>query len=156
MMRDVRFVEFKTGKSELQEEERNRRNREMDYRAEIGKPVIVMICGTLIYYHCAYRNSTLLTLVSDVLIVLLCSLAILGLLFRQINISYSLSLSLSVFIFYFYFFAVGFWLFWVVECGFVICCGVGLRLVDGKVDEKVWKMKYKPKKKPNKQKKRRF
>ncbi|RVW42793.1 Reticulon-like protein B23 [Vitis vinifera] len=77
-MRDVRFVEFKTGKSELQEEERNRRNREMDYRAEIGKPVIVMICGTLIYYHCAYRNSTLLTLVSDVLIVLLCSLAILG------------------------------------------------------------------------------
>ncbi|KAL6335525.1 hypothetical protein AAG906_030653 [Vitis piasezkii] len=87
MMRDVRFVEFKTGKSELQEEERNRRNREMDYRAEIGKPVIVMICGTLIYYHCAYRNSTLLTLVSDVLIVLLCSLAILGLLFRQINIS---------------------------------------------------------------------
>lgn len=51
-----------------------------------GKPVIVMICGTLVYYHCAYRNSSLVSLVSDVFIVLLCSLAILGLLFRQMNI----------------------------------------------------------------------
>ncbi|XP_024177718.1 reticulon-like protein B23 isoform X2 [Rosa chinensis] len=57
------------------------------YRSEIGKPVIVLICGTLVYYHCAHRNSSLVSLVSDVLIVLLCSLAILGLLFRQMNIS---------------------------------------------------------------------
>ncbi|XP_050382359.1 reticulon-like protein B23 [Argentina anserina] len=59
----------------------------MEYRSEIGKPVIVLICGTLVYYHCAHRNSSLVSLVSDVLIVLLCSLAILGLLFRQMNIS---------------------------------------------------------------------
>ncbi|XP_065864219.1 reticulon-like protein B22 [Euphorbia lathyris] len=56
-------------------------------RSEIGKPMIGLICGTLVYYHCAYRNSSLLSLVSDVIIVLLCSLAILGLLFRQMNIS---------------------------------------------------------------------
>ncbi|XP_021681634.1 reticulon-like protein B22 isoform X4 [Hevea brasiliensis] len=56
-------------------------------RSEIGKPMVGLICGTLVYYHCAYRNASLLSLVSDVLIVLLCSLAILGLLFRQMNIS---------------------------------------------------------------------
>ncbi|XP_059643002.1 reticulon-like protein B22 [Cornus florida] len=56
-------------------------------RGEVGKALIVMICGSLVYYHCAYRNSSLLSLVSDVFIVLLCSLAILGLLFRQMNIS---------------------------------------------------------------------
>ncbi|OWM81939.1 hypothetical protein CDL15_Pgr007978 [Punica granatum] len=54
---------------------------------EVGKAVIVMICGSLVYYHCAFRNSSLLSLLSDVLIVLLCSLAILGLLFRQLNIA---------------------------------------------------------------------
>ncbi|WOH13747.1 hypothetical protein DCAR_0933258 [Daucus carota subsp. sativus] len=52
----------------------------------VGKTIIGIICGTLVYYHCAYRNSTFLSLLSDVFIVLLCSLAILGLLFRQINI----------------------------------------------------------------------
>ncbi|OIT22298.1 PREDICTED: reticulon-like protein B22 [Nicotiana attenuata] len=52
-----------------------------------GKPFILIICGSLVYYHCAYRNSSLVSLVSDVFIVLLCSLAILGLLFRQMNIS---------------------------------------------------------------------
>ncbi|KAL3528483.1 hypothetical protein ACH5RR_007805 [Cinchona calisaya] len=51
-----------------------------------GKPLIVMICGSLVYYHCAYRKLSLVSLVSDVFIVLLCSLAILGLLFRQMNI----------------------------------------------------------------------
>ncbi|KAM7485331.1 hypothetical protein LguiA_001340 [Lonicera macranthoides] len=56
-------------------------------KREVGKPVIMMVCGTLVYYHCAYRNSSLLSLLSDVFIVLLCSLAILGLLFRQMNIS---------------------------------------------------------------------
>ncbi|GLU21865.1 hypothetical protein SLE2022_379770 [Rubroshorea leprosula] len=59
----------------------------MESRGEVGKAVGLLICGTLVYYHCAYRNSTILSLVSDVLIVLLCSLAILGLLFRQMNIS---------------------------------------------------------------------
>ncbi|KAK4771363.1 hypothetical protein SAY87_031895 [Trapa incisa] len=54
---------------------------------EVGKSVIVITCGSLVYYHCAFRNSSLLSLLSDVLIVLLCSLAILGLLFRQLNIS---------------------------------------------------------------------
>ncbi|KAL4589338.1 hypothetical protein LXL04_002244 [Taraxacum kok-saghyz] len=51
-----------------------------------GKPLIVVMCGTLVYYHCAYRNSSIISLISDVFIVLLCSLAILGLLFRQMNI----------------------------------------------------------------------
>lgn len=60
---------------------------DMDFRGEMGKPLILLVCGTLVYYHCTYRNSSLLSLVSDVFIVLLCSLAILGLLFRQINIS---------------------------------------------------------------------
>ncbi|PON78548.1 Reticulon [Parasponia andersonii] len=59
----------------------------MECRSEMGRPVIVLICGTLVYYHCAYRDASLVSLLSDVLIVLLCSLAILGLLFRQINIS---------------------------------------------------------------------
>ncbi|XP_027344743.1 reticulon-like protein B22 isoform X2 [Abrus precatorius] len=53
---------------------------------EAGKAIIALVCGTLVYYHCAFRNSTLLSLFSDVFIVLLCSLAILGLLFRQMNI----------------------------------------------------------------------
>ncbi|KAG9141387.1 hypothetical protein Leryth_001841 [Lithospermum erythrorhizon] len=47
---------------------------------------MMLICGSLVYYHCAYRNSSLVSLISDVFIVLLCSLAILGLLFRQMNI----------------------------------------------------------------------
>ncbi|CAH2067846.1 unnamed protein product [Thlaspi arvense] len=54
---------------------------------EVGKTMGLLISGTLVYYHCAYRNATLLSLFSDVLIVLLCSLAILGLLFRQLNVS---------------------------------------------------------------------
>ncbi|KAL5974187.1 Reticulon-like protein B22 [Asimina triloba] len=60
----------------------------MDLRStEIGKPLVLLICGTLVYYHCEYRNSSVVSLVSDVFIVLLCSLAILGMLFRQMNIS---------------------------------------------------------------------
>lgn len=51
-----------------------------------GKPAILMVCGGLVYYHCAFRNYSLVSLFSDVFIVLLCSLAILGLLFRQMNI----------------------------------------------------------------------
>ncbi|KAL0906198.1 hypothetical protein M5K25_024672 [Dendrobium thyrsiflorum] len=56
-------------------------------RLELGRPAVVLLCGSLVYYHCAYRDSSLLSLFSDVLIVLLCSLAILGMLFRQMNIS---------------------------------------------------------------------
>nr|CAD1840291.1 unnamed protein product [Ananas comosus var. bracteatus] len=55
--------------------------------AEVGRPAVVLVCGSLVYYHCAYRDSSLLSLASDVVIVLLCSLAILGMLFRQMNIS---------------------------------------------------------------------
>ncbi|KAL7251210.1 hypothetical protein ACSBR1_013106 [Camellia fascicularis] len=51
-----------------------------------GKAVIGMICGSLVYYHCAYKNSSILTLLPDVFLVL-SSLAILGLLFRHLNIS---------------------------------------------------------------------
>ncbi|KAJ0008237.1 hypothetical protein Pint_30773 [Pistacia integerrima] len=70
---------------EFEEEEMNRGG-----KSEVRKTLGVLICGTLVYYHCAYRNSSLLSLLSDVLIVLLCSLAILGLLFRQMNISTTL------------------------------------------------------------------
>ncbi|CAJ2656567.1 unnamed protein product [Trifolium pratense] len=55
---------------------------------EIGKAIIALVCGTLVYYHCAFKNSAIVSLFSDVFIVLLCSLAILGLLFRQITIQY--------------------------------------------------------------------
>ncbi|KAB1213230.1 Reticulon-like protein B22 [Morella rubra] len=56
-------------------------------RSRLGVPLILLISGSLVYYHCAFRKAGLLSLVSDVLIVLLCSLAILGLLFSQLNIS---------------------------------------------------------------------
>ncbi|KAL8541020.1 hypothetical protein ACS0TY_002344 [Phlomoides rotata] len=49
--------------------------------------VMTMISGTLVYYHCAYRESSVVSLLADVFIVLLCSLAILGLLFRHMNIA---------------------------------------------------------------------
>lgn len=49
--------------------------------------IMVMSVGSLVYYHCAYRNSSIVSLISDVFIVLLSSLAILGLLFRHISIS---------------------------------------------------------------------
>lgn len=55
---------------------------------EIGKVIIALVCGTLVYYHCAFKNSAIVSLFSDVFIVLLCSLAILGLLFRQMTIQY--------------------------------------------------------------------
>ncbi|KAG0454571.1 hypothetical protein HPP92_023863 [Vanilla planifolia] len=58
-----------------------------DRKLEFSRPAVVLVCGSLVYYHCAYRESSLLSLIADVLIVLLCSLAILGMLFRQMNIS---------------------------------------------------------------------
>ncbi|XP_014516072.2 reticulon-like protein B22 [Vigna radiata var. radiata] len=72
------------------EKEKKKEKKIMDERRRggegAGKAMIALVIGTLVYYHCAYRNSTLLSLLSDVFIVLLCSLAILGLLFRQMNI----------------------------------------------------------------------
>lgn len=52
-----------------------------------GKALVMMIGGALVYYHCAYNNKSLISLISDVFLVLLSSLAILGMLFRQMNIS---------------------------------------------------------------------
>ncbi|KNA20176.1 hypothetical protein SOVF_054920 [Spinacia oleracea] len=52
-----------------------------------GKAMVMLISGTLVYYHCSFRNSSFLSLLSDVFLVILCSLAILGLLFRHFNIS---------------------------------------------------------------------
>ncbi|PIN13922.1 hypothetical protein CDL12_13452 [Handroanthus impetiginosus] len=49
--------------------------------------VMGLMSGTLVYYHCAYRHSSIVSLVADIFIVLLCSLAILGLLFRHMNIA---------------------------------------------------------------------
>eukprot|EP01018_Ginkgo_biloba_P027893 Gb_36106 [translate_table: standard] len=51
-----------------------------------GMPVVLLICGTLVYYHTAIRNSSMVSLICDVLIVLLSSLAVLGMLFRQMNV----------------------------------------------------------------------
>eukprot|EP00252_Welwitschia_mirabilis_P021299 TRINITY_DN5425_c0_g1_i1.p1 TRINITY_DN5425_c0_g1~~TRINITY_DN5425_c0_g1_i1.p1 ORF type:complete len:127 (+),score=16.62 TRINITY_DN5425_c0_g1_i1:237-617(+) len=51
-----------------------------------GMPFIVLVCGSLVYYHCAIRRSSIVSLICDVLIVLLCSLAVLGMLFRQMNV----------------------------------------------------------------------
>ncbi|KAL0541120.1 hypothetical protein IC582_021157 [Cucumis melo] len=62
-------------------------SRSINCKTEVGKPFVALTCGSLVYYHCAFRNSSLLSLVADVFIVLLCSLAILGLLFRHMNVS---------------------------------------------------------------------
>ncbi|KAL0443000.1 UNVERIFIED_CONTAM: Reticulon-like protein B22 [Sesamum latifolium] len=50
-------------------------------------PLMGLMSGTLVYYHCVYQNSSVVSLFADVFIVLLCSLAILGLLFRHMNIA---------------------------------------------------------------------
>ncbi|KAI3850263.1 hypothetical protein MKX03_002821 [Papaver bracteatum] len=73
----------------MEDEEGERKNyyTNNNQKSEIGKPLIMLVCGTLVYYHCAYRNSSLLSLISDVFIVLLCSLAILGMFFRHISIT---------------------------------------------------------------------
>lgn len=47
------------------------------------KALIGLVSVTLVRYHFAYRNSSLLFFMSDVLLVLLCSLTSLGLLFRE-------------------------------------------------------------------------
>ncbi|KAI3988056.1 hypothetical protein MKX01_011845 [Papaver californicum] len=71
----------------MEEEEGEGKNYNNSKKSEIGKPLILLICGTLVYYHCAYRNLSLLSLISDVLIVLLCSLDIIGIFFRHISIT---------------------------------------------------------------------
>ncbi|KAI3996189.1 hypothetical protein MKX01_022683 [Papaver californicum] len=71
----------------MEEEEGEGKNYNNYKKSEIGKPLILLICGTLVYYHCAYRNSSLLSLIYDVLIVLLCSLVIIGMFFRHISIT---------------------------------------------------------------------
>ncbi|KAH8968997.1 hypothetical protein BDL97_02G013300 [Sphagnum fallax] len=48
--------------------------------------VLVLACGTLIYYHCAVRNRNIVALISDVLFVISWSLALLGLIFRFLNL----------------------------------------------------------------------
>lgn len=55
--------------------------------SRVGMGIILLTCGTLVYYHCVFRTYNLVTLAADVLIVLLCSLAVLGLLFRHCNVS---------------------------------------------------------------------
>lgn len=53
----------------------------------LGMGIVLLICGTLVYYHCTIRTYPFVSLAADVLIVLLCSLSILGLLFRYCNVS---------------------------------------------------------------------
>ena len=52
-----------------------------------GRWAVVAVCGGLVYYHCAVRRASVASLAADVLLVLLCSLSILGLLFRHLHIS---------------------------------------------------------------------
>ncbi|MCO5572062.1 hypothetical protein L7F22_025813 [Adiantum nelumboides] len=55
--------------------------------SRLGMGAVLLTCGTLVYYHCTVRTYPLISLAADVLIVLLCSLSVLGLLFRYCNIS---------------------------------------------------------------------
>ncbi|XP_024522526.1 reticulon-like protein B23 isoform X2 [Selaginella moellendorffii] len=52
-----------------------------------GLSALVLACGSLLYYHCTARNCSLVSLTCDVVIVLVSSLAILGLAFRNFNIA---------------------------------------------------------------------
>nr|XP_007135864.1 hypothetical protein PHAVU_010G164400g [Phaseolus vulgaris]ESW07858.1 hypothetical protein PHAVU_010G164400g [Phaseolus vulgaris] len=74
-------------REEREREERERREREMmDERRRPIKATMALAIGSLVYYHCAYRNSSFVTLLADVFIVILCSLAVSGLFSRQMNI----------------------------------------------------------------------
>ncbi|CAL5011071.1 unnamed protein product [Urochloa decumbens] len=55
--------------------------------AGAGRWAVGAVCGGLVYYHCAVRRASAVSLAADVLLVLLCSLSILGLLFRHLHIS---------------------------------------------------------------------
>ncbi|XP_057834557.1 reticulon-like protein B23 [Cryptomeria japonica] len=52
-----------------------------------GITLVLMACGTLVYYHCAILQTTLVSLICDVLLVILCSFAVLGLMFRHLTVS---------------------------------------------------------------------
>uniref|UniRef100_A0A0D6QXI0 Reticulon domain-containing protein n=1 Tax=Araucaria cunninghamii TaxID=56994 RepID=A0A0D6QXI0_ARACU len=52
-----------------------------------GIPIILLLCGTLVYYHCAVLHTSVVSLACDVLVVLLCSAAVLGMMFRHLNVS---------------------------------------------------------------------
>lgn len=54
---------------------------------EAARWAVGAVCGGLVYYHCAVRRASAVSLAADVLLVLLCSLSILGLLFRHLHIS---------------------------------------------------------------------
>ncbi|KAJ7298247.1 hypothetical protein O6H91_Y007700 [Diphasiastrum complanatum] len=56
-----------------------------------GMALLVLACGSLVYYHCVARNCSLVSLVCDVIMVFSCSLAILGMLFRHLNVWYEIS-----------------------------------------------------------------
>ncbi|KAJ8447589.1 hypothetical protein Cgig2_031202 [Carnegiea gigantea] len=60
---------------------------QVERQGQGGRAMVILISGSLVYYHCAFRHATFLSLLSDVFLVILCSLAILGLLFRKFNIS---------------------------------------------------------------------
>jgi hypothetical protein len=49
--------------------------------------LLVLACGSLVYYHCGFRNHNLVSLISDVLFVITWSLAVLGLIFRSFNLT---------------------------------------------------------------------
>ena len=55
--------------------------------AGAGRWAVGAVRGGLVYYHCAVRRASAVSLAADVLLVLLCSLSILGLLFRHLHIS---------------------------------------------------------------------
>lgn len=48
---------------------------------------LLLACGTLVYYHCGFRNRNIVALVSDVLYVTTWSLAVVGLFFRSFNLT---------------------------------------------------------------------
>lgn len=100
-----------------------------------GKPLIIGMCSTLIYYHCAYRNSSIISLLSDVFIVLLCSLAILGLLFRQMNIQYVFNS-----IFRFFFFLIWIWILVDVSWDLIRICDCDLVCCRVPVDPLEWQI----------------
>lgn len=49
--------------------------------------VLILACGSLVYYHCGFRNLNMVSLISDVLFVITWSLAVLGLIFRSFNLT---------------------------------------------------------------------
>lgn len=61
---------------------------QVERQGQGGRAMVILISGSLVYCHCAFRHATFLSLLSDVFLVILCSLAILSLLFLKLSISY--------------------------------------------------------------------